>query len=91
MVKNIQFLGYVNFEEYGLIQQFSSDDEIITPTEQANFTADDFGNILYQAPAKNKQGIEYMIEWEITHPDFDNLEDEELACDWTQPSKIYKV
>lgn len=91
MKNNIQFLGYVRFEEYSLIQQFLFNGEIITPIEQANFTVDDFGNILYQAPATDKEGNNYYIEWEITHPDFDNLEDEGEACDWTEPSKIYKI
>lgn len=87
MKSNIEFLGYVRFEEYSLNPQFLFNGEIITPTEESYLTT----NNLYQASATDSNGEKYMIEWKITHPDFENLEDEEEACNWTEPSKIYKI
>ena len=30
----------------------------------------------------------YQVYWEITHEDYNNLEDQSLACDWAKPCKI---
>ena len=42
----------------------------------------------YTADALGEDGYHYTVRWVITHPDFDNLEDESEACDW---DKVHSV
>ena len=45
----------------------------------------------YKAAAEDAEGNEYMVYWNITHPDFNNLEDESEACDWDNPIDVAKI
>ena len=45
----------------------------------------------YTANAVDQDDNEYKIIWEITHPDFENLEDESEACDWDNPVSVEKL
>lgn len=42
----------------------------------------------YTAAAEDADGNQYQVNWTITHPDFESLEDESEACDWDNPSSI---
>lgn len=39
----------------------------------------------YMAHAVDEKNDEYMIEWEIVHPDYNSLDDESETCDWENP------
>lgn len=45
----------------------------------------------YRAMAIDQENNPYMIEWEVNHPDFENLEDESEACDWNNPITVNKI
>lgn len=45
----------------------------------------------YEATAINKDNEQVLIEWEITHQDYKNLEDESDACDWDNPSRVIRL
>lgn len=45
----------------------------------------------YTANAVDQDDNEYKINWEINHPDFENLEDESEACDWDNPVEVEKL
>ena len=46
---------------------------------------------VYKAIAVDQYDHKYQITWEITHPDFENLEDESEACDWDNPVSVEKL
>ena len=58
----------------------------LTLTQDA-YLEDDFQS----AHATDKEGNEYMVHWEITADDFENLEDQSAACDWDNPIFITKI
>ena len=44
----------------------------------------------YQAHAKDNEGNDYFVYWEITHPDYWDDGDESLLCDWDAPDMIVR-
>lgn len=45
----------------------------------------------YQASAQDADNNEYMVVWEVNHPDFENLTDESEACDWENPIRVTRI
>ena len=47
-------------------------------------------NYWYQANAIDDEGNDYIVYWEITHPEYWDDGDEGLLCDWDAPDMIVR-
>jgi hypothetical protein len=54
----------------------------LTLMQDAFLAGGEMDNEHYEAQAKDENGNEYTIFWEITAENFEDLQDESDACDW---------
>lgn len=69
---------------------FNHNGQTITLTEEAHVCGT-YEQPYYIALAEDEEGNRYEVNWMVTHPDFENLEDESEACDWDIPTSIDRI
>ena len=57
-------------------------------TEEPYYAGVSEGKKIYKACALDESDNNFVISWEVNHPDFENITDEDNACDWNKPIRV---